>query len=221
MAMAFWDALYAFVQFVMVLSVWSYLYKDNIFSRISAQIVISVSVIHYFMSYLKVVYNQGIIPMMPVGWYPLSAGKWWNIIPIILGILLFARLSRKYSWVSSYSYALTLGLGTGATLTTIIQGSIIGLIVNAFSAPFLGTTTLDQASGILLLIGAMTGLTYWLFTREAKGSLGYAIKVGRLFLMASIGLLYAQDVVWSQSLFVGAMQMVLKFIKGVLLGQTV
>jgi|GEM_PF-2522122 len=219
--MEFWDALYAFVQCVMVLSVWSYLYKDNVFSRISAQIVISISVVHYFMSYLKVVYNQGIIPMTPVGWYPLSAGLWWRIFPIIMGLMLYTRLSRKYSWVSTYTYSFTLGLGTGATLSTVIQGSIIGLIVNAFTAPFLGTTTLDQASGILLLIGAMTGLTYWLFTREATGALSYAIKIGRLFLMASIGLLYAQDVVWSQSLFVGAAEMVLKFVKGVLLGQAV
>ena len=83
-------------------------------------------------------------------------------------------------------------------------------------APFTGATAFETASGLLLLIGAIAAMTYWIFTREATGILGYTIKVGRLFLMASIGILYAEDVLWSQSIFVGAMEMVLNFIKIVL-----
>jgi hypothetical protein len=212
--MGFWDALFAFIQFVMVLSVWSYLYKDNIFSRIAAQIVISISTIHFFMWNLKQVYNMGIVTIY-------THGRILNIIPIILGILIYLRISKKYSWISTYSYAVMLGLGTGAVLTTLIATSITGLIASTINTAFSGATTFERVSGIILFVGVILGMTHWLFTREAKGIMGYAMKIGRLFLMASIGILYAEDVLWSQSLFVGAAEMVLKFIRGVLLGQTV
>jgi len=213
-ALGFWDALYAFIQFAMVLSVWSYLYKDNIFSRISAQIVISISTIHFFMWNLQQVYVMGVAPIF-------SEGRILNIIPIVLGILVYFRISKKYAWISTYSYAVMLGLGTGAVLTTLIPTSIIGLIVSTVEAPFQGTSIVEQASGILLFIGVILSMTHWLFTREAKGMMGYAMKIGRIFLMTSIGLLYAQDVLWSQSLFVGASEIVLKFIRAVILGQEI
>lgn len=197
------DWAYALIQFIMVLSVWSYLYKDNIMSRISAQIVISISTVHYFLSYLIATYQRAVIPIATKGQFTL-------IIPIILGFLIYFRLSKKYSWVSAYSYSVQLGLGTGAVLTTLVAGSITLLIVDTVKTPF--SKQFDPISGSLVVIGVVTALCYWLFTKEFKGALGYVVKVGRLFLMASIGLLYAQDVLWSQSLFVGAMEMALKFI---------
>ena len=204
------DIVYALIQFIMVLSVWSYLYKDNIFSRVSAQIVISISTVHYLLSNIKQVWLQAVVPMT-------TMGRWLYIVPIILGLLIYARLSKKYSWIAGYSYAVQLGLGTGSILSTLIAGSVIGLIVNIATAPFTksitGGTLFGQLSALLIVAGAIMALTYWLFTKEAKGVLTYTIKIGRWFLMASIGLLYAQDILWSQSLFVGAMEMVLKFIK--------
>lgn len=212
--MEFWDALYAFIQFAMVLSVWSYLYKDNIFSRISAQIVISISTIHFFMWNLKQVYLMGVTPIF-------THGRILNIIPIVLGALVYLRLSKRYSWISTYSYAVMLGLGTGAVLTTLIATSVTGLISSTVAAAFRGANAFEKFSGIILFIGVILSMTHWLFTIETKGVVGYAMKIGRLFLMCSIGLLYAQDVLWAQSLFVGAAEMVLKFIRGVLLGQQV
>ena len=208
MTVPFWDLLYAFIQFTMVLSVWSYLYKENVFSRMSATIVIAISTVHFFMWNLKQVYTMAVIPMIE--------GRWLYIFPILLGLMLYTRLSTKYSWLSSYSYAVSLGLGTGAVLTTLVEGSITGLISAAVLSPFKGTTAFETASGLIIIIGLICSMTYWIFTREATGILGYTIKIGRLFLMASIGILYAEDVLWSQSIFVGAMEMVINFIKMVL-----
>lgn len=211
--MAMTDTLFAFIQFVMVLSVWSYLYKENIFSRVATSIVISISTIHFFLWNVQRAYDMTVIP--------LSRGRYLILVPVILGALLYTRLSKKYAWIASYAYSVQLGLGTGATLTTLIAGSVIGLISSTVLEPFKYATTIERVSGFILFIGVLLSMSYWIFTREAKGTFGYVIKVGRLFLMASIGMLYAEDVLWSQSLFVGAWEMVIdKFIKAVLLGQT-
>ena len=211
MTVAFADAVYMFIQFTMVISEISYLYKDNFFSRASAQIVVAISTVHFFLSNYNSVYLQGVVPIF-------TSGKYGNIIPLALGALLFTRLIKGKGWMSSYSYAVMLGLGTGAIFTTLIQGSIISLIVSAALKPFADTDPVIQISGIIFVVGLICSLSYWLFTVEFKGKMQYIWKVGRLFLMCSIGILFAEDVLWSQSLFVGAMNMVLNFIKVVLLG---
>lgn len=205
------DMLFAFVQFAMVLATWSYLFKDNVFSRMSSQIVIAVSTVHFFLVKMTQLINVGITPIF-------EEGRILNLIPIILGLLLYFRLSKTYAWLSSYTYAVSLGLGTGTTLSTLVAGSIVGLIISTIKAPFEGTTLFEVASGWLLVFGTVFALTYWVFTKEFEGPMAIVLRIGRLILMISIGLLYAQDVLWSQSLFMGAFEMLITFVK-MLLGQ--
>jgi hypothetical protein len=205
------DMLFAFVQFVMVLATWSYLFKNNVFSRMSSQIVIAVSTVHFFLVKMTQLLDIGIMPIF-------EEGRILNLVPIILGLLLYFRLSKTYAWLSSYTYAVSLGLGTGTTLSTLIAGSIVGLIISTIRAPFEGTTLFEVASGWLLVFGTVFALTYWIFTKEFEGPMAIVLRIGRLILMISIGLLYAQDVLWSQSLFMGAFEMLITFVK-MLLGQ--
>jgi len=200
--------LLGFIQFAMVISVWSYLFKENIFSKTATTITIAISTVHAFM------YNFSNASDMAIT--PLLEGDYIYIIPIILGLLLYTRLSTKYSWLASYSYSVSLGLGTGATLSTLFSSNVANLIVNTAQQPFLGTGLFDQLSGLLLFVGTLLALTYWIFTKEAVGLFGTGVRIGRWFLMISIGLLYAEDVVWSQSLFVAAMEMVILFIRQVM-----
>lgn len=200
--------LLGFIQFAMVISVWSYLFKENIFSKTATTITIAISTMHAFMYNTKNAYDMAVRPIIE--------GDFLYIIPIVLGLLLFTRLSSKYSWLASYSYSVSLGLGTGATLSTLFSSNVAKLIVNTANQPFIGTSLFEQASGLLLFIGVLLAITYWVFTREATGIFGMGVRIGRWFLMISIGLLYAEDVVWSQSLFVAAMEMVLLFVRQVM-----
>ena len=147
------DMLFAFVQFAMVLATWSYLFKDNVFSRMSSQIVIAVSTVHFFLVKMTQLINVGVTPIF-------EEGRILNLVPIILGLLLYFRLSKTYAWLSSYTYAVSLGLGTGTTLSTLVAGSIVGLIVSTIKAPFEGTTLFEVASGWLLVFGTVFALTY-------------------------------------------------------------
>ena len=206
------DLLFYFIQFVMVIATWSYLYKDNFFSRASAEIVVSISTVYFAVSYYNSLFQQAIVPIT-------NGTNLLNIVPVIFGLLMFSRLIKGYGWVASYSYAMLLGLGTGATLTTMVQGSIISRIVDTAIRPFkAGQGTLDQLGAWVTVFGVIFSLSYWLFTIEYKGTLKYALTIGRLFLMCSIGLLYAEDVLWSQSLFVGAATIVINFFKVLMWG---
>jgi hypothetical protein len=56
---------------------------------------------------------------------PLIGGRWSYIIPTIMGILVFARLT-KYRWISRYSTAILSGIGLGVTFGETIKNSDIG-----------------------------------------------------------------------------------------------
>ena len=198
----------AFIAFAMVLCVWSYLYRENLFSRTATTITIAISTVHAFMYNYTNAWRLAVVPLME--------GDILYIIPIILGLLLFARLSSKYSWLASYSYSVSLGIGTGATLSTLFSGNVARLIVNTAYAPWNVPGTFGFISGLILFVGTVLAITYWIFTKEATGLFGYGVRLGRWFLMISIGYLYAEDVVWAQSLFVGAWEMVLLFVKQVM-----
>ena len=207
------DAVFNTIQMLMVFATWSYLYRENIFSRCASVIVIAFSTVHWFLYYTQRFWDRGVVKVME--------GQYQMIIPIILGLMIFTRLTRKYSWLASISYSIRLGMGTGTALSTLFSGTIATYIVLLVEAPFKSDTMLGMANGVLLFVGALFAMTYWLFTVEAIGWLSYVTKIGRWFLMASIGMLYAEDVLWAQSIFVGAWEIVIDgFIKAVLLGIT-
>lgn len=212
MALTIQDTMFLFIQMFMVVCVWSYLYKtDNPFARGAAQIVISISTVHYFLVNINRIYLQVLIPLF-------NGSKLINIIPVVCGILFYTRLWKGHGWIASYSYSLSLGIGMGSLFTTYIGSNLLTPINRAITQVTGATTAFNQASAMLAFIGTLCALTYWLFTVELKGPLRYILVFGRLFLMSSIGILYAQDVVWAQSLFIGAADKFLKFFRMVFLG---
>ena len=48
-------------------------------------------------------------------------GKWLLVIPIALGLLLYARFSEKYGYLARWRVALTVGIGTGVLLKACLQ----------------------------------------------------------------------------------------------------
>lgn len=212
MALTIQDTMFLFIQMFMVACVWSYLYKtDNVLARGAAQIVISISTVHYFLVNINRVYLQVLIPIA-------NGTKLINIIPVLCGILFYTRLWKGKGWMASYSYSLSLGIGMGSLFTTYIASNLLTPINRAITQVTGAATAFDQASALLAFIGTLCALTYWLFTVELKGPLRYILVFGRLFLMSSIGILYAQDVVWAQSLFIGAADKFLKFFRMVFFG---
>ena len=58
-------------------------------------------------------------------WNPEVAGKWWLFLPGLLGFLMFARFSGKYSWVSRTSLAFVMGTTAGIFLISELHGRVL------------------------------------------------------------------------------------------------
>lgn len=126
---------------------------------------------------------------------PMAAGDWGLIIPLIIGFAVFSRLTES-RWISRYAVALIGGLGVGVVFGKAISAQILGQISATVSNVITGKP--DPISAIVLLIGVITTVSYFIYTARIAnplhtGRLRYFSMIGRLFLFASFGYLFATD----------------------------
>lgn len=123
----------------------------------------------------------------------IAQGRWWLIIPVIIGLLSFTRLT-KYRWAARYPVAALSGIGLGVFFGFNLRGSILAIITSTVDE--LITLQPDPFSAIISFIAVVSVVTYYLYSERyatifhsRSGRLYYVMRLGRLFMMASFGYL--------------------------------
>ncbi|MDP2872184.1 MAG: hypothetical protein Q8P31_06580 [Bacillota bacterium] len=129
-------------------------------------------------------------------------GQYVLLIPFLIGLLVYTRYVRSIAWVSRISLAFTLGYGSGFILSKNFRPDFLTQVIATFR-------TLDTFNNWLLVFGVITSLTYFLFTVEQKGVVGYASKAGRWVMMIALGAAFGSTVMARVSLFLGRVQFLL------------
>jgi len=123
----------------------------------------------------------------------IAAGRWWLIIPVIIGLLSFTRLT-KYRWAARYPVAALSGIGLGVFFGFNLRGSIIAIITSTVNE--LITLQPEPFSAIVTFIAVVSVCTYYLYSEKYStifhsrtGKLYYVMRLGRLCMMGSFGYL--------------------------------
>lgn len=195
-----------------ILSVLSMLWKDNPVFRIGQQAVIGAATAHYIVLNFTSVYKNALTPMM--------GGNLLLIIPLFLGLLMYTRLKKEISWLARYPTAVLVGVGTGVMIAGTLRGQIIdqikNTIVDILNAPASGGLTVFNT--VLILIGTITAVTFFTYTQKhatEKGLtlLGWSAKIGRIFLMISLGANWSGELVWYLTQLIGRLTYLINFAK--------
>lgn len=126
----------------------------------------------------------------------LSQGNFIYIIPIILSLMLLGRLTPKYIWIFRYPIALTVGAGLGLAIRTTVVADLLGQI-KATILP------LNSINNIVMIIGTLTAIAYFLWSTQYEGTYAQVNKVGRFFLLIAFGVTYGQTVSFRFELVIG------------------
>lgn len=164
---------------ILTLFTFSYLYKDNPFYKFAEHLVVGVSagyfaVLLYYSSFVPKVIDT----IFKQGW-------WYYSIPAVLGVLMWTRFSQKFSWISRYSIAFYMGIGTGAAIPLTLQNYVLKHLTETIRP--INFTTLNGIWQLLIVIFVFSTLTYFFFSREHKGAFGASAKVGIWILMIAFG----------------------------------
>lgn len=191
---------------LLTLSIFSFLYKDNPFYKFAEHLMVGVSAGYWV---IILYYNT----LQPNVVQKLAIGKWYYIIPTILGLLMWTRMTRKWSWVSRYPLAFYLGIATGVAIPLEMKAKIIeqlngsvDLVSYMHSAQATFATNLNNT---LVLAGVLASLIYFFFSKAHRGVTGGIAQFGIGVLMIGFGASFGFTVMARISLLIERLQFLL------------
>ncbi len=201
----------------LTLCVFSFLYRDNPFYRFAEHLFVGVSAGYY----LVLNFWSVIVANL---WDPLSAAfdgqhgpafaarlgdyRGFLLLPALLGLLLFSRFVPRVGWLARWSLALIIGVYAGLKTTGFAQSDFVAQVHGSIQPLWTGHWG-TSLSAIVFTVGLVCTLLFFYFSREQKGVLGGASRLGVFFLMVSFGAGYGYTVMSRISLLIGRFQFML------------
>ena len=178
------------------LALYSFLYRDNPLFKFAEHVFAGLSAGYYF----GLIVHSVIVQQL---WIPLSQDREWILLlPAALGVLLFARYVPRAGWMSRISLAFVIGSTAGITFIQQLHG----LILPQVSRTLLPLNSLDN---ILIVVGVLSTLIYFYFSKPHKGPLGWVASAGIGFIMVAFGAHFGYTVMARVSLLIGRIQFLL------------
>ena len=198
--MNFIEVLQVWIIAFFTLSLFSFLYKDNPFYKLAEHIFAGLSAGYY----IGLVWHAVILQTMfdPM----IKDGKWWLFIPGLLGALMFSRFFKGYHWVSRFSLAFVMGTTAGIFLLSELHGKVMPQVQATMRSANPGQGFGELLLSLIIIVGVVSTLLYFYFSKEHKGILGGVAKLGIWFIMVSFGAHFGYTVMARISLLIGRVQ---------------
>ena len=212
-----WTTFAAFV----TLATFSFLYKDNPFYKFAEHLVVGVSAGYFVI----ILWHNGLVPNLfnrlddGNAWLLwLDSSRPWYMIPAVLGVMMWTRFHKKYSWISRWPMALYIGIATGVAIplemSNRVNKQLAATMTEIDWANFFGHghfNLLDINSGLsqlLIFVGSISALIYFFFSKAHTGLFGRVAKFGIWILMIGFGASFGFTVMARVSLFIQRMQFI-------------
>jgi len=189
--------------------IFSFLYRDNVFYKFAEHVMVGIAT-----GYLAV-YTWFQI-LRPAFWDPVVLGVrnagdrefeiYLRIIPVIFGVFMLLRLVPKTAWLSRWSMALQIGLASGLALPLTLQTRILEQTYSGGRVPIVplpGTPFWEMVGNWVLIVGTISGLVYFFFSKAHRGTFGGVAKLGIWVLMIGFGASFGYTVMARLSLLIG------------------
>jgi hypothetical protein len=163
---------------LMTLAIFSFLLGDNPVYKFAERLWVGVSTGYWTM----LLFHTSFVDKV---WDPIvHQHLFLYLIPTVLGILMWFRLSPKLGWLSRYALAFYIGISTGVFIPLAFKTSIF-LQVEGSVRPL--HANLAGLNYLLVLIGFVCSLAYFFFSKPHTGAFGVMSKLGIYTLMVGFG----------------------------------
>ena len=192
---------------LLTLAIFSFLYKDNPFYKFAERLVAGVATGYWTMLlfwtnftdkvmdplklYMGGMFSSFSHPYTSTLFSPLHGffGALIDallivIIPTTLGILMWTRFSRNYSWISRYSIAFYIGISSGLSIPIALLTGIFKQL-QATIVPI--TFNMAGLNYLLITVAVLSALIYFFFSAAHKGTMGGFSRIGIYVIMIGFG----------------------------------
>ena len=186
---------------ILTLCVFSFLYKENPFYRFAEHLFVGAAA-----GYLLAVQWQNVL--IPNVFSPLTQkGDLIVLIPLLLGLMMLARVWEKGAGIARWSIAFYVGIYSGVAIPGYFQAQIMAQLADAAKPWPPGWAAINAALGF---IGLLTCLAYFFFSIPHRGIQGVGARVGVYFLMVAFGASFGYTVMARVSLLISRVQFLLR-----------
>ncbi len=190
------------------LAIFSFLYADNVFYKFAESVVIGVSAAYWMVigfwdtivpkllgALTPELVKQLVQPsLQPAG--ALQQASMWAALA--LGVMMLWRLAPRGGWIGAWPLAFIVGVTAGLKIVSHVESDLMGQaaasmqpVVELVPAPGGGTdwyaSLWPTLANMLVLVGVVCSLIYFLFSVQHKGAVGGAARVGVWYLMITFG----------------------------------
>jgi len=180
---------------VLVLMVWSGLYRVTWVFRIAESLIVGL-----FLGFT--IYN-GIDIIINRVWNPIVIkGNWINPLwfSVVMGVITWGRFHRSTEFLSRWSLAFLAAIGSALAVSGAIRAQIIAqLVVQVWSYTDLWAT-LNQ---IIIFVTMICVLFYFTFSFKQSGAKGGISRLGRLVFMVQLGCTFGTMVMGNFAIPIG------------------
>ena len=195
-------------QALAIIAMWTFLYKENPAFRVAEHLFVGSSAGHAIGMAIGNIYR--------FGWNPLVHKQQLLLfVPIILGILLYARFIPKFAWLSRWPVAFLVGVGTGQSIYTAVRTQVINQSIGAMANFSLATPGV-AINALIGLFGLLAVLTYFIFTIPQKGPVKQFANAGRWIMMVTFGVAFGNVVSGRISVLLGELTKILGDLLGLM-----
>lgn len=193
---------------LLTLCVFSFLYKDNPLYKFAEHLFVGIAA-----GYAIAVQFYNVF--LPNLWHPLMRGQdGWLLVPLIMGLFLFARFLPRGGWISLWPLALMMGTYAGLAVIGFASGDLV-IHIKSNLIPIIDVgswkgfaeepgffTLLQAVANPLIVLGLICTLSYFFFSKEYEGITRVTSKIGVAFLMVGFGAGYGYTVMTRMALLI-------------------
>mgnify|MGYP000912430336 CR=1 FL=1 len=195
--------IWVWIAALLSLCIFSYLYKDNPAFRFAEHLFTGLSV-----GYLIVLYwNNYALPYIIT---PLADKRWITLIPMLIGMMYLFRFVPKLNHLILIPIAISLGFWNGMSIPLTIEADVLkqvqGTMINTSMLSNIWHPQNGLAVGLMVLVGVISTISYFYFSREHKGVLRFSSNIGIWFVMIGFGATFGYTVMARVSLLIARMQ---------------
>jgi len=195
---------------LLTLFIFSFLLGDNPLYKFAEHLYVGLSVGYMIAIYYWNFFKPDLIDPL------FGQGRIILIIPALLGICYFAIFVQRFAWVVRIPMGFVLGWGSGVAIPAILQANIIKQVQGSlFTAQMLARWD-SIVWNIIILVGVITTVVYFFFSREQKGALKTVSNIGIVYIMIGFGASFGYTVMARVSLLLGRLQFMLRDWLGVI-----
>jgi hypothetical protein len=169
-----WQGLAALV----TLAIFSFLFGDNAIYKFTERLWVGIATGYWTM----LLYHQGLYDKVVVPVF--SHGQVYYLIPVLLGILMWFRISPKLGYLSRYALGFYVGIASGIYIPVTFRAWVFKQVEGSI-IPIEGTWA--GVNYVLALVGVICGLIYFFFSKPHTGAFGVLSKMGIYTLMIGFG----------------------------------